>query len=49
VNTPAGTTSADITVACGVERAFRLSQFVEVPAANRSAATSMASSQVTSA
>src|SRR5215470_18402637 len=42
VNTPAGTTTADITVIWGVDRAFRLSQFVE--AARRRAAASMASS-----
>src|SRR5262245_4992932 len=38
VKMPAGTTSADITVVCGVESAFRPSQFVEVPAARRRAA-----------
>src|SRR5215467_153819 len=43
-NTPAGTTSADITVIWGVDRAFKLSQFVEVEAARRRAAASMASS-----
>src|SRR5215467_6466205 len=43
-NTPAGTTSADITVIWGVDRAFRPSQFVEVEAARRRAAASMASS-----
>src|SRR5215831_6493578 len=43
-NTPAGTTSADITVIWGVDRVFRLAQFVEVEAARRRAAASMASS-----
>src|SRR5215467_4709803 len=41
VNTPAGTTSADITVIWGVERAFRLSQFVEVDATARRMAAIM--------
>src|SRR5215472_2053706 len=40
-NTPAGTTSADITVIWGVDKAFRFSQFVEVAAARRSAAIMM--------
>src|SRR6266853_861266 len=40
-NTPAGTTSADITTVCAVDIDFRLSQFVEVPAARRSAAISI--------
>src|SRR6185369_3996876 len=41
VKMPAGTTSADITVVCGVESVFRLSQFVEVPAARNRAAISI--------
>src|SRR5215510_11114178 len=42
--TPAGTTSADITVVCGVDNAFRPSQFTDVEAARRRAAAIMASS-----
>src|SRR5262249_16147092 len=45
-NTPADTTSADITVVCAVDSVFRVSQFVGVEAARRRAATSMASSNV---
>src|ERR1700704_3589306 len=40
-NTPAGTTSADITIVCGVDIVRIASQLVDVPAANRSAATSI--------
>src|SRR4051812_11062706 len=40
-NTPAGTTSADITIVCGVESVRIASQFVDVPAANNSATASM--------
>src|SRR5262249_1344767 len=43
-NTPAGTTSADITIVCGVDSARIDSQLVEVAAATSSAAINMASS-----
>src|SRR5712671_7416641 len=40
--TPAGTTSADITIVCDVDNVRIASQLVDAPAASRSAAASMA-------
>src|SRR5712671_959960 len=44
VNTPAGTTSADITIVCGVDSVRITSQWVGVPAASASARISMSAS-----
>src|SRR6266850_1852571 len=41
VKTPAGTTSADITIVCGVDIVRIASQFVDVPAASNNASASM--------
>src|SRR5476649_303795 len=43
-NTPAGTTSADITIVCGVPIVRTLSQFVDVPAASNKANASISAS-----